>query len=59
MTLDEIKQENPGKRLVAMADPDNGLQLYAGTNQIEWPSDWPSTITGAFLEDNGFEVLRP
>lgn len=58
MTLGEIKKIYPNKRLVALSDPSNGLTLMAGGDVIEWPEDWPETVTRALLEDSGFEVLR-
>lgn len=60
MTCEEIKKQYPGKRLVAMADKTNGLTLYAGTKPLDWPSDWPTdNVSGAFIEENGFQILKP
>lgn len=59
MTFEEIKQQTPGKRIVGMASRDNGLQLFAGTQPIPWPDDWPPEgITGQWIEDQGVEIIQ-
>lgn len=58
MTFNELKKAHSGKRLVAMANEENGLSLYAGTKGLEWPSDWPTEgITAQWIEAQGVELL--
>lgn len=58
MTLDEIKKQNPNTRLVAMPDKEKGLALFVGSAQIDWPDDWPPSVSGEFVQDAGFEILE-
>lgn len=58
LTFEQIRALYPNTRIVAIADGNNGLTLYAGKEPCDWPSDWPSSgITIDWLEDRGVEVL--
>ena len=56
MNISEIKEKHNGQELLAIIDED-GLNLFAGNHQIDWPDDWPDEVSSEFVKESGFELL--
>lgn len=50
--------ENTNQKVAVIQDGEAGNEviLFFGQHEIDWPEDWPDTISTEFLQQQGYDI---